>query len=135
MDPQFEELSERITKDVTAAVTQNVTAAVTAALGEHVTKVVTAAEMRLSRQAQVNADAVKEQGRLAEQRLSHQAQVNAEAVKEQASLAAEGYAATLDAINRRLDRIENEVTSKLRDHDDILSNHGQRLIALERERS
>lgn len=80
MDPQFQELSERIAKDVSAAVSRDVTAAVTANL----------------------TDVLK----AAEQRLSSQATIHAEAVREQAKLAAEGYAATLEGINRRLDGIE-----------------------------
>ena len=105
MDPQFQELSERIAKDVSAAVSRDVTAAVTANL----------------------TDVLK----AAEQRLSGQATIHAEAVREQAKLAAEGYAATLEGINRRLDGIEKAVNVKLRDHDNALANHAGRIAALE----
>lgn len=93
MDPEFVELSKEITRNVTAAVTRDVTAAVTAAVNRHVTEVVTAAEERLAKQAEINV----------------------EAVKEVAKLAAEGYAASLDSIHRRLDRIESAVKLTLRD--------------------
>ena len=105
MDPQFQELSERIAKDVSAAVSRDVTAAVTANLTEVL--------------------------KAAEQRLSGQARVLAEDVKEQARLAAEGYSATLDGISRRLDGIEKAVNTTLLDHDRVLANHAGRLIALE----
>jgi phage-related minor tail protein len=104
MDPQFEELSEEIAR--------NVTTAVTAAVNKHVTEVVTAAEKRLS----------------------HQANINAEAVKEVAKLPAEGYTATLDGINRKLDDIKHAATNRLDDHDGVLDNHNQRIKTLEQLR-
>ena len=89
------------------------TAVVTAAVTANLTEVVAAAERRLSSQAQINA----------------------EAVKEQAKLAAEGYVATLDGISRRLEDIEKAVTVKLLDHDKVLANHGGRIVALEQKQS
>ena len=163
MDPQFQELSERISRDVTTAVNQHVTNVVTAAEErlarqakinvEAVREQGKLAEERLAHQAKVNVEAVKEQGRLAEERLTHQAKldmeavkgvmtaaegrlahqakINVEAVKEQAKLAAEGYGATLEAINRRLDRIEKAVTDDIGAHDAVLKNHNERISALE----
>ena len=158
MEPQFEELSARITKDVTAAVTKEVTAAVakevttvvtnevtavvtkevTTAVNAHVTEVLTAAERRLGEQALAHREelvrVVGGQVSAAERRLSEQAQANVEAVREQAKLAAEGYAATLDSINRHLHGIEAAVGIKFADHDKVLASHGDRLTALERSR-
>lgn len=53
MEPQFEELAGRITKDVSEAVTARVA------------EVLAAAERRLSERAQVNVEAVKYEARLA----------------------------------------------------------------------
>lgn len=142
MEPQFEELSQRITRDVTAAVTKEVTAVVTkevtTAVNAHVTEAVAAAERRLGEQALAHREelvrVVGGQVSAAERRLSEQAQANGEAVKDQAKLAAEGYAATLDSINRHLHGIETAVGIKFADHDKVLTNHGERLTALERSR-
>ena len=119
MDPQFQELADRIdrmagdiTQAVTESVTQSVTASVTAAINEHVTNVVTAAEKRLSEQAQINAEAVRETARAI----------------------ADGYGGTLEAIERRLDRFEQTVTNSLTDHDRILEDHQGRITRLERPR-
>ncbi len=60
MDPQFQELSAQITRDVTAAVTKDVTAAVTTALSDHVTALVTDTEKRLSQQATMHMEAVRD---------------------------------------------------------------------------
>lgn len=124
MDPQFSELSKQIAEDVsvsvTASITEAVTASVTEAVNRHVSEVVTAAEKRLANEFAG-----------AERRLSDQARVNTEAVREEAKAAADGYAATLDAINRRLDRIEISLTERLDDHDVVLKNHNQRISALE----
>lgn len=115
MNPEFEELAQQITKSVTVAV------------NAHVTDVVTATERRLS-------DLVTERLDSSERRLSEQARIHTEAVKSEAKLAAEGYAATLDSINRRLDSIETVVNEKLAHHDQVLANHGERLTSLERPR-
>src|SRR6476661_787718 len=87
-------VTESVTRSVTESVTQSVTAAVTATVNEHVTNVVAAAEKRLSEQAQINAEAVRETARAI----------------------ADGYGGTLEAIERRLERFEQTVTNKLSDH-------------------
>jgi hypothetical protein len=132
MDPQFEELAERITRDVTTAVTRDVTAtvtrdvtttltaAVTANLNAHVTQVVAGAERRLT-------DHVTNQLKAAEQRLSSQATINAEAVRSEARMAAEAYGGVLDSINRRLDSIDEKVTANHRETVAILGDHNERI--------
>ena len=104
MDPQFQELAEQIAKDVTHRVTQ--------AVNTHVTEVVTTAEIRLARQAQVNVEAVKEEARLA----------------------AEGYGGVLQSIDARLSRLESDLTKQFTHYDAVLKNHHERLGKLEQQR-
>lgn len=115
MDPQFEELAGRITKDVTEAVKA------------HVTDVLAAAEQRLVR---TNLEALT----AAERRLSKQARVNVEAVKSEGRLAAEGYAATLESIERELKDFRSEWRAKTDDIDRVLSNHVGRIEEIEKTR-
>ena len=129
MEPQFEELAQRITRDVSAAVSKDVTAAVTKDVTAVVTRDVTAAVTKT-----VNSH-VTEVVTAAERRLSEQARINAETVRSEARLAAEGYAATLDGINRRLESLETAVTVRLDDHDKVLANHAGRIVALEQKQS
>jgi malonyl CoA-acyl carrier protein transacylase len=128
MEPQFKDVSDEITRNVTEAVTRNVTEAVTRNVTEAVTRNVTAAVT-----AAVN-NHVTQVVTAAEQRLAHQAKLNVEAVKEVARLAAEGYVASLDAIDRRLATIETKLTIRVDDHDSILENHNERISSLERKR-
>lgn len=83
MEPQFQQLAEQIARDVSDAITRCVTDAV----DQHVTEVVTAAEERLSRQARVNVEAVKEEARIA----------------------ADSYGGTVQSINDSLGRIESDL--------------------------
>jgi len=129
MDPQLQEASDEVTRNVTAAVTANVTEAVTANVTAAVTANVTAAVT-----AAVN-DHVTKVLTVAEQRLAHQAKVGVEAAKEVVKLAAEGYLASLDSIDRRLETIVKTMTTRLDDHDGILDNHNDRIKTLERKRS
>lgn len=112
MDTRFQELANRIDR-IAADVTASVTAAVTAAVNEHVTNVVTAAEKRLSQQAQINA----------------------EAVRDTAKAIADGYGGTLEAIDRRLEQMNRDFSTKFGDHDRVLNSHARRLSALERKRT
>jgi len=145
MEPQFEELAQRITRDVSAAVSKDVTAAVTKDVTAVVTRDVTAAvtkdvtavvtrDVTAAVTKTVNSH-VTEVVTAAERRLSEQARINAETVRSEARLAAEGYAATLDGINRRLESLETAVTVRLDDHDKVLANHGSRIIELEQKQS
>jgi predicted RecB family endonuclease len=125
MDAQYEELAERIAQSVTVAVTRDVTEAVTKNVVATVTHDVT----------QALNEAITVQLTAAERRLSSQAQAHMEAVRAEARMAAEGYAATLDGINRRLDTIEETVTANHRDTTAILRDHNKRLTALESSRT
>ena len=86
---------ERQFEEVAERIANEVTERVTAAVNTHVTAV--------------------------ERRLSDQARMNAEAVMATARLAAEGFAATLEGIDRRIADLESTVKSQFRHHDKILS--------------
>src|SRR4051794_24172000 len=105
MDPQFQELADRIAADVSQSVTT--------AINEHVTKVVTAAEARLSHQAEINAGVAVESFRTV----------------------AEAFGANLEAFERRMETMDREFSEHFRDHDGVLMNHARRLSALERKSS
>ncbi len=115
MDSQLEEAVERITKEVVGAVNAHVSAV----------------EGRLADQGRSNLEAVATALTAAERRLSDQAVINVEAVKSEAKLAAEGYAGTLESIERRLGRIEGAMGSKFSDCDAVLKNHNDRILTLE----
>ena len=55
-----------------------------------------------------------------------------EEMASQVKTAAEGYGATLEAIDRRLQRISTQIRTKDRDRDLVLKDHGKRISALER---
>ena len=69
----------------------------------------------------------------AEQRLADQARINVEAVKEAARAAADGYAGTVESIERRLDRIESRLDTTFTHYDAVLKNHNERIITLEQK--
>ena len=50
----------------------------------------------------------------------------------QVTTAAEGYGATLQALQRDIRRLSSKVTTKDRDRDVVLKDHGKRITALER---
>lgn len=54
-----------------------------------------------------------------------------EEAKASAQKAAEGYGATLKRIERKLGERNNRVRTRLSDHDKVLANHNDRLVALE----
>ena len=134
MDPQFEEAVGRITKDVVGAVSAHFTEVVTATERrlsgpartnlDAVLATLTAAERRLSERAKTNLEAVATALTAAARRLADQAVINVEAVKSEAKLAAEGYAGTLESIERRLGRLEGALGSKFTDYDAVLKDHG-----------
>jgi exonuclease VII large subunit len=156
MDPQLEDAVGRITREVVVQVNAQLVAVVTATerrlseqaqtnldglsaafaaterrLSEQVQTNLDAAERRLSEQARVNLDTVTTALTAAEQRLADQAQVNVEAVKSEARMAADGYAGTLESIERRLDRIEGALDSKFTHYDAVLKDHNDRIRTLE----
>ena len=59
-------------------------------------------------------------------------QIHFEAVKEQVKLGAEGYGATLESIDRKLDRLEKDWNRNFRMHSKVLKNHADRINALEK---
>ena len=59
-------------------------------------------------------------------------QLHFEGVREQVKLGAEGYGATLESIDRRLDRLEREWKRNFRLHSKVLKNHSERLGAIEK---
>ncbi len=55
-----------------------------------------------------------------------------EEMASQVKTAAEGYGATLDAIDRSIQRMSTRIRTKDRDRDLVLKDHGKRISALER---
>ena len=109
MDSQLEELAQRVATEVVDRLEPGL-----------VDKIASVVEQRFS----VRFDE-------AEERLANGARVNMEALKTAIRLAAEGYGATLKAIDRRLDSLERKVDDNLRDHGLILKDHEQRISGLE----
>ena len=100
MSPEFEELTERLSKEVAAQ------------LG--------AVEGRLA--ARVDH---------AEEELKRHSKTHMESLREEVKLAAEGYAGTLESIDRRLGRLEKKVDRNHGDNIRILENHNARITRLE----
>lgn len=115
MDPQFQELAKHIADDVVKR------------LDDVVVKRLGEAEKHLDGVIGKRLDE-------AEKRLSEGARMNMEELRTATKLAAEGYAATLESIDRRLDRLEQKVDNGFRDHALLLTNHEQRITALEHPR-
>jgi len=55
-----------------------------------------------------------------------------EEIASQGKTAAEGYGATLEALQRDIRRLSSKVATKDRDRDLVLKDHGKRISALER---
>ena len=104
MSPEFQELAKHIADDVE----------------RRLAKRLNAAEKRLAKRFTA-----------AEKRLSDGAQVHMEELKTLVKLTAEGYGATLESIDRRLDRLEQKVDNGFSDHAKLLANHEQRITELE----
>lgn len=79
MDPQFEELAQRLSKELSIAVTGGIASA-HEELGKRITEELSGAERRLTSEYTLHS----------------------ESLKEEVKLAAEGYGATLEAIRREL---------------------------------
>ena len=58
--------------------------------------------------------------------------IHLEGVKDQVQRAAEGYGATLESIDRRLDRLEKDWNKNFRLHSSVLKNHADRIDTLEK---
>ena len=111
MNPEFEELAERLSEELAER------------LSKDVAKQLGAVEQRLT--ARVDH---------AEDELKRHSTAHMESVKEEAKLAAEGYGATLGSIDRRLRRLEKKWDTKISDHDRVLDNHNDRISGLEHKR-
>ena len=105
MDPQFEELARAIAEIVVKGV------------DERLEQIKTGLDERLQ---QFKTDV--ESG----------LQVHFEDTKSVVVFAAEGYGGTLDAINRRLSRLETKVDRNYRLQAAVLKDHGERIDALEK---
>ena len=104
MDPQFEELAQRLKSELAAVV---------------------ADQMKKE---------LADQFAAAENRLVGEYKIHTEEMKSAVKLLAEGYGASLDAIDRRLDNLERGWTARFGDHESLLRNHEQRITGLEQNR-
>lgn len=109
MDPQFQELSRELSETITKAVT----ASVEKRLDDFEKRLVVRVD-----------DATKE--------LKHQAELHREALRQDVRAVADGYAATLEGIERELVELNEKVDKKFVDHDLVLSDHNERLVKLEK---
>jgi hypothetical protein len=138
MDPQFEQLAKHIADDLE----KRLGGVIVKQLGDAekrldgvIVKRLGDAEDRLGgvivKQLGDAEKRLTEQFTAAETRLSEGARVNMEELKSTVKLAAEGYGATLDRIERRLDELNAKVDTKFGDHDKVLMNHASRISRLE----
>jgi hypothetical protein len=67
-----------------------------------------------------------------ERRLSAQYQTQVDVVRKEVRLAAEGFGGTLDAINRRIQALEESVATTLKDHAKAISTHSRQIDELNR---
>ena len=118
MDPQFEELAERLKSELAPVIADQ--------LKSELAPVV--ADQLKSELATVIAD----QFAAAERRLVGQYTIYAEEMKTEAKLAAEGYGATLEGIDRSLKELAVKWDTKIADHDLVLFDHAKRIENLER---
>ena len=116
MEPQFEELAQRIADVVDQRFAPRFNDA-----EKQLTSRFDDAEKRLGT---AFADA--------EKRLSHGMKMHTEQLKDVVKLAAEGYGATLERIDRQLAELNAKVDTKFGDNDKVLQDHASRINALER---
>ena len=72
--------------------------------------------------------------RKATDELKHQAKLNKEKLADQIKKAADGCAASLESIDRKLDALHSKGDTQIADHGAALANHARRISALERDR-
>ena len=89
-------------------------------LASQVSDAVSAAEKRLSERIDDT-----------ERRLTDGARMHRENLETLVKAAADGYGATLESIDRRLDKLETKWDTQIADHGRVLADHGQRISALE----
>ena len=70
----------------------------------------------------------------AQQHLEGRLQMHMEDLKGVVTTAAENYGGVLDSIKLELGEMNKKMDIKLSDHDQVLANHNQRLVTLERSR-
>jgi phosphopentomutase len=66
-----------------------------------------------------------------EERAEKRMQMHFENLEGTVRLAAEGYGATLEGIDRRLEELNQKFDTKFGDHDLVLADHGKRISNLE----
>jgi hypothetical protein len=115
MEPQFEELARVIRGQV----------------AEDTVKAIGALETRLDER--IDTQETRLDGRIdsLETRLEKRMQAHFERIEDLVQRAAEGYGATLESIDRRLDTLETKWDTQIADHGLILADRGRRISALE----
>jgi hypothetical protein len=81
-------------------------------------------------ESQVNV--IRREARETERRLSEQHRDSVKEVQGQVQLLGESFGGTLDAINRRIQRLEENVGTTLKDHARILNLHSHQIDELNR---
>jgi hypothetical protein len=137
MDPQFEELA-RVIRAQVAEDASHAIAALETRLEQRIDSLETQLEQRsVALETQLEQRSVAFETRLGqradalEDRLEHRMQVHFERMEGLVHRAAEGYGATLESIDRRLDRLETKWDTQIADHGSVLTDHGRRISALE----
>jgi hypothetical protein len=144
MDPQFEELAQRLKSDLAPVIADQLKRDLAPVLADQLKRdLAPVLADQLKRElAPALVDELKselstvvaEQFAAAESRLVGEYKIHAEEMKEQVKLAAEGYAATLEGIDRSLKELANRWDTKITDHDLVLPNHAKRIENLEQRR-
>ena len=117
MDPQFEELAQRLKSELAPVIADQLKSELATVVADQV-------KSKL-------ATVIAEQFAAAGSRLVGQYRIHAEEMKAEVKLAAEGYGATLEGIDRRLKELAVKWDTKIANHDLVLSDHAKRLENLE----
>jgi len=120
MDPQFEELAQRLKNELAPAIADQLKS-------ELATVVADQLKIQLP-------TVVADQFAAAESRLVEEYKIHAEEMKSEVRRAAEGYGSTLEAINRKLQELETKWDTRIYDHERVLDNHNHRITLLEEKR-
>ena len=147
LDPQFEELARLLETRLASSLESRLAATLETRLAATLeTRLAATLETRLAASLETRLAATLEtrltatlDSRLNERfdsfetRIEQRLQVHYERTSDLVKRAAEGYAATVESIDRRLDRLEKKVDHGFRDHARILKNHERRISALEQK--
>jgi gas vesicle protein len=141
MEPQFEELAQRLKSDLAPVIADQLKSNLAPILADQLKRELAPvlADQLTRDLAPVLVDQLKselstvvaEQFAAAESRLVGEYKIHAEEMKAEVKLAAEGYAATLEGIDRSLKELTSKWDTKITDHDLVLSNHAKRIEILE----